>query len=139
MKQLDSALISIARADELEPNQSDYLLAYGNVLFRSKEYTRAAKKYSEALAHQKISEIPINEGHVFFNRGSCWLRLEKYEKAKTDFDSAVEIGYQSAMVYHNRATALIRLEKRDLACADFNQAIELGSSKSKKYLDKYCD
>jgi len=77
LKQLDSALISIARADELEPNQSDYLLVYGNVLFRSKEYTRAAKKYSEALAHQKTSEIPINEGHVFFNRGSCWLRFGK--------------------------------------------------------------
>lgn len=138
LRQLDSALITIKIADGLEPNQSDYLFHYGNVLFNQEKYIIASEKYSLVLKYQSTSEIPVNEGHVYFNRGNCWLNLKKYTEAKEDFDAAIEIGYQVAMVYHNRATTLVRLNKRKDACADYKKAIQLGSKISQRQFNKYC-
>ncbi len=135
---LDSAVVSITRAMDMEPNESDYLMHRANVLFKLKDYRNAAADYTSALKYQSESEMPIMEEHAFFNRGNCWLYLEDYAKARADFDKAISIGYDIANVYHNRATALVRLDLRSEACKDFRKAVELGSTISGKYVDKYC-
>jgi tetratricopeptide (TPR) repeat protein len=136
--QLDSAVVSITLALDMEINQSDYLMHRANILFKMKEYRRAATDYTAALKFQADTEMPIMEEHAFFNRGNCWLYLEEYAKARADFDKAIALGYDIANVYHNRATALIRLNLRSDACKDFRKAVELGSTISGKYVDKYC-
>ena len=137
-KQLDSALYSIQTALDLAPDQSDYLLQKANTLFKLKQFEKAAASYSSTLQNQYTSDIPVNEGHVLFNRGNCWLNLKKYAEAKSDFDLAIDEGYEVAMVYHNRATAALRLGNKSDACKDFRKAVELESPISQKYVDKYC-
>lgn len=139
LKRLEEAKGTITEALTLEPNQSDYLLHRANVLFKLKEYQSSIDDYTNALKHQESSDIPLNEGHVYFNRGNCWLYLEKYQNAAYDFDAALDSGYELANVYHNRATALIRLGQKSKACQDFQKAIDLGSKITGKYLTKYCN
>lgn len=136
--QLDSAVVSITRAMDMEANQPDYLMHRANVYFKLKEYRKAATDYTSALKYQTDAEVPIMEEHAFFNRGNCWLYLEEYAKARADFDKAIELGYDIANVYHNRATVLIRLNLKSEASKDFRRAVELGSTISGKYVEKYC-
>jgi len=136
--QLDSAVLSITRAMEMEPDQSDYLMHRANVLFKMKEYRLAAADYTSALKFNGEAEMPILEEHAFFNRGNCWLYVEEYAKARADFDKAIALGYDIANVYHNRATALVRLGLQSEGCKDFRKAVELGSTISGKYVEKYC-
>lgn len=139
LDRLEDAYSSCSKALELEANQSDYLLLRANILFKQKKYEAAVSDYTDALKYQDTSEIPVNEGHVYFNRGNCWLYLKNYRSAKSDFDAALEAGYELANVFHNRATALLRIGKKNEACVDWQKAIDLGSPISKKSLDKYCE
>lgn len=49
-------------------------------------------------------------GETYYYRGLCRLTLEQYEDAISDYDKAIELGYQTSLAYYNRGVCKLQLE-----------------------------
>lgn len=76
----------------LSKNQNDYgiLELIGNTKFDMKDENSAIYYYTRAIKINNKKEI------IFYNRGLCYLNLNKIEEACLDFSRAGELGYKEA-------------------------------------------
>ena len=75
----------------------------GNVHFKAKRYDEATKAYSEAI---EVCPKGCKEASVFYsNRAACWLKLEKYDHALSDTNSALVVAPNDVKALYRRALA----------------------------------
>ena len=90
MKNYDAAIADYNKAIELDPNNLEIYVVYGN---RGIAYTRS-KKYAQALYDlEKAIQMGATDGEVYYCRGLCYQALSKL--AQDDFDKAKELGYDA--------------------------------------------
>lgn len=138
LDRLKEAAKKIQWSLNLEPFQSDYHVMAGNIAYKRMIYEDAANFYSKALQYQDSSEVAIDDLGCIYNRGNCFLQLEQFKKAESDFSEVLTIDSLNYMAFHNRAQTRLRLNNLAGACEDFRLAINAGSEISGKYLLKYC-
>ena len=60
------------------------------------------KAYKDAIIHYSRSiELDSEYGSVYYNRGECWLHLEKWKKAVSDLTMAQDMGIDIVAAFHN--------------------------------------
>jgi len=69
-------------------------------------------------------------------RGSTYIQLEEYEKAITDFTSAIEGEPSDASLYSRRGSAFLHISAYEQTIADCTRAIELNSTHSNAYFHR---
>ena len=136
MKNYNAATNDIQTALDLAPKQSDMYWVAANVLFKMGRFNEAANNYTRAIQYDNENMIELH--NAYYNRGSCLLKMKKYQEAVADFNSAIEIEPAFTGAYHNRGVVLKNLRKYNSACNDFKKAQELGSYISGKYIAQVC-
>ncbi len=137
----DSAIYAIDQAISLTDCEPDYNLFAANVYFKQEKFRFAIDFYSRAILCNDSSEVKIDLAVCYFNRANSNLQLSKYQNAIEDYTSSISYNNSLASAYHNRAIAKRNLSGKYLKndfCKDFEQAVILGSSKSEKFLKRYC-
>lgn len=69
-------------------------------------------------------------------RGRAWLEIGQPEKAKQDFDRALELMPNHGQTYYNRGLAEAHLREYEAALADLTRAIELLPDVADAYLNR---
>jgi tetratricopeptide (TPR) repeat protein len=90
---------------ELDRNDADIRMNRGNALMQLE-----GKGPEAALAEYDIAiQIHPEHGTAYYNRGTTYLKMEKYEEAVGDFRRAVELEPENAHARHNLAVAYVHL------------------------------
>ncbi len=67
--------------------------------------------------------------NVYTLRGEAYMQMGDYQKALSDFDSAIEIDGMNSVAFYDRALLNMRLENYDAALIDINNALAAQSMK----------
>jgi tetratricopeptide (TPR) repeat protein len=71
------------------PDDTEVIMALGNVLRSRKRYAEAAEIYSKAV--DKIGEPDRSHWTMFYYRGSAYERAKQWDKAEADLKKALEL------------------------------------------------
>lgn len=79
--------------------------------------------------------IRLNPGfaNAYFNRGSLYRKLTKYQQAVEDLTRAIRLDAAYEKAYANRADTYLAMELYELALADFSEAIRLKPDEPSNY------
>ena len=73
-------------------------LTFQNRGFKAKTKEKRQKEYKEAIKHYSTS-IEITPHPVpIINRAECWLHLEEWNKARDEFNTAIEMGWEISAI-----------------------------------------
>jgi peptidyl-prolyl isomerase D len=104
----------------------------GNELFKASKVQEAVKKYEKALRYlshntDQANAATLGEKKVpcYSNTAMCYLKLEKWVKAKDACDKLLEIDNKNVKGYYRRAQALKEMEEIEEAEVDIKSAKEL--------------
>ncbi len=89
----------------------------------------AVTLFSKAIAIQPHETL-------YFNRGTCKLRLEDYFGAIQDFNNAIDLNPEDSGFFLNRGNAKHKVEDYRGAVLDFNQAVRLNERNYKAYFSR---
>ena len=92
----------------------------GDKYFKSGNYKSAKRYYSNAIT-KNPSSYPV----LYTNRATCYLHLEKPQKALSDANAAIEINPQWVRGYQRKAEALIALNKSNEAYCAITSALDI--------------
>ncbi|KAK9243263.1 hypothetical protein V1506DRAFT_516426 [Lipomyces tetrasporus] len=98
----------------------------GNDAFKRGDLQGALELYSEALAIDKHNKGTNSK--LYSNRATVNMRLNRFEDAVADCDSALDLDPEFTKVRRTKARALGQLEKWDEAVQEFQKAIEADPS-----------
>ena len=102
----DRAVKDLNKAIELD---SDYVGAYnirGAAYFGKGEPNRAIENYNKAI------ELNPDYAEAYYNRGEAWLRLKKWDKAKTDLTVALDKGVDIIAAFRKDYKNVAAFERR---------------------------
>ena len=120
----------------LESNQNNDADVYNAIALSellTGNYDQAIEYLNESLELMKIDAVDAagekvyaiaSEGETFYYRGLCRLTKEQYEDAVNDFDSAIELGYQTTLTYYNRGVCKLQLQDYDGCYDDFTVVVK---------------
>ena len=66
------------------------------------------------------------------------MKMEQFERAINDYNSAILYYPSFAMAYYNRGIAYHRNDQLEEACKNIQKAMDLGVAQAKTTLDKMC-
>ncbi|KAK9235490.1 hypothetical protein V1525DRAFT_409872 [Lipomyces kononenkoae] len=98
----------------------------GNDAFKRGDLQTALELYSEALSIDKCNKGTNSK--LYSNRATVNMRLNRFEDAIADCNSALELDPDFVKVRRTKARALGQLEKWDEAVQEFQKAVEVDSS-----------
>lgn len=76
----------------------------------------------------KILEANPNHGLTYYNRGSLYSDMGKYDEAIQDFNLAEELNPEYANIFNNRGLVYDKLKLYEKAIEDYNQALKMEES-----------
>ena len=95
--------------------------------------TKAAlNDYSEAI------RLLPDMSAAYNNRGSLYIKQQKYDKAIKDFIKAIKTNPSYGTAYANRGIAYEYTGDMVSACSDWKTAGDLGIDYAKQWLNKQC-
>ena len=136
-KEVAKAYLKRAQSIFVEDDEIIYFL--GKIIQTEKKYAEAIKVFDEAIKFGKKNgeDYPIVYDY-YASRGICYLRLEKYAEALTDFNYAIQLNGKKGSIFANRGIVLFKLNKPDEACLSWKKAYSLGELSVQKYIEKNC-
>ena len=81
-----------------------------------------------------MNKEALSENYV--QRANVRASLGKYEKAITDYDTAIRLKPQHAEAYYNRGLAKANLGQYEAAIADFDAALDLNPQDAMAYTNR---
>ena len=108
------------------------LIMIAEDFLNKKQFTEAAKYYTEALIH-KIDVLAIT-----YKRGMTYFFAAEHEKAIADFNSILPIYSKPEEVYFTRGLCKYNLQDREGACEDFALSRSLGKDIDPKLSSSMC-
>ena len=104
-------------------------------LLQSEDYVATAKEklvagdMDAAIADLNAAIDSNAASNTYTLRGEAYMQMGDYQKALSDFDSALEIDGMNAVAFYDRSLLNTRLENYDAALADINNALAAQSMK----------
>lgn len=89
LERTDEAVEALAALIDENPDDTAVPLTLGNILRGNKDYTAAAKAYSQAI--DQIDEIQQTDWNVYYSRGIAYERMGEWPKAEADLLQALEL------------------------------------------------
>lgn len=115
--------VRAARAEEEKARKAEarftVMKQEGNDLVKNGQYQDAVDKYTECLA------IKPNECAIYTNRALCCLKLECFEEAKQDCDSALQMEPNNKKAFYRRALAHKGLKDYLSASTDLQEVLQM--------------
>ena len=111
---LDRAIRDYDRSLELDPGDADTYYNRANAYRDKCDLGRAIQDYNKAIGMNKNPSV----GDVYYSRGIAWLRLAEWEKARSDFADARNLGI-------SLAKALPSVGYEDVADFEHKNAVKL--------------
>lgn len=116
----------------------DKIKSAGNFFFKSKEYSKAVRKYHKACRYisclrdamgstrdEQEERIRQVEVPLILNMAAVMLAWKKWEEAKAECDKVLEIQEENIKALFRRAQARIEMKDFDEAIVDLNKARDL--------------
>jgi tetratricopeptide (TPR) repeat protein len=122
-KELESIVIKILAIPENHRTAIDYFLMANN----SEDLDEQIRLYTLAI------EIDPNFSFAYYNRGSVYNNMGKYNLAIKDLDKAIEINPNYAVGYLGRGITNNNLGEYDLAINDCNKSVQLDPNSVEAY------
>jgi tetratricopeptide (TPR) repeat protein len=97
-------------------------------LIQNGEYEKALSFLTRSIQTEKEVSLSINE---YYNRGTCYYHLKKYETAIADFQVCIGMVPSDAQSYHWIGLCNIQLGRKIDACAAMNKAYEVNNAFNK--------
>lgn len=119
-KQYHSALKSVSKLIEVNPNFYGYYFYKGNIFQKLAYYDSAIYMYNIAII--KNYQNPDS----YFYRAQSYENLEKYERALEDYNTAITLNRNDGSFYSKRGNCKYLLEDKNGACEDWGHAGALG-------------
>ena len=80
---------------------------------------------AEQYLASAIERLADTDPELLYYRGVFRLSREDYEGALADFDTAIGLGYGTALAYYNRGVCYLTLEDYERLLADMQKVVEL--------------
>ncbi|KAM9738301.1 sperm-associated antigen 1A [Menidia menidia] len=120
---IEQAQVRATRAVQEEARRKEarfnLLKQEGNNLVKKGLYQEALEKYSECLA------IKNDECVLYTNRAICLLKLSRFEEAKQDCDSALQLDPGNKKAFYRRALAFKGLQDYLSASSDLQEVLQV--------------
>lgn len=122
-----NALTYFERALEQNPGAPELLARKGKAQFMKQEYKKAANTFTKAL-RRRSSYV-----YALIHRGRTFVEMDQLERARADFERAMELGEQAKS---NFGLALIHIERKEWrkALEPLTRAIQNDSEYKPAYL-----
>jgi hypothetical protein len=124
------AIEDLNRVIELDPTNH---YAYSN---------RALAKYGLGVYEEAIKDLtlvislnPEYLGKVYYYRGECYRSMDAFEKAITDYVTAIRLGYSNGDLYLSMSYCYMQLHEYEKAKANLDEAVKRGINESQIPLD----
>jgi tetratricopeptide (TPR) repeat protein len=118
----EDAVISFAKAIELDPSRQEAWFSRSNVL-------AAAGRFQEAtISYQKAAELNPQDYQTWNNFGYVWHQIGDYEQAIAHYDKAIACKSDCAPAWNNRGFALFHLDLYDTAIACYDTALSINQN-----------
>lgn len=95
LNRVEQALNDFDEAIKLKPNSSQFLVFRGAIYSNSDKHQEALDDFTKVINFDPIVSGPFLS-QAFIGRADLYLKLKEYNKAKSDFSSACELGLTSA-------------------------------------------
>ncbi len=109
----------------VEEREKDYVIVTHDGVKGAVDKVNALKIAESGDVYTDLIKEHPEEGRYYTLRASSWWALGKADKAKEDFDKAIELGYTEAHAYASRGLFLASSGEFDQAIEDYNKALEL--------------
>ena len=117
MDKLEDAIVDMNKALEIEPKTSLFYYDKARLEYEMGRYKEAAADYTKGI------ELKPTE-NKYIGRGNCYLKLEEYDLALADYNSAIEIAEECFSAYYRRGILYSRTDQFDKAIKDFEKTLE---------------
>jgi tetratricopeptide (TPR) repeat protein len=118
----EDAVVSFAKAIELDPSRQEAWFSRSNVL-------AAAGRFQEAtVSYQKAAELNPQDYQTWNNFGYVWHQIGDYEQAIANYDKAIACKSDCAPAWNNRGFALSHLGLYDTAIACYDTALSINQN-----------
>jgi len=131
-RKYEEAQTALAKACELEPENSAYLISYGNACLKEKKYDDAA------AALKKAAEIKPDDAATWNNLAHAYIVSKKTKEAVEAFQKAAEIKPDFHEALHNLGLALGKLKQYEEALEAFEKAIGVKGDKHESMYNAAC-
>ena len=125
----------LGRSHEFLHPSVDNVVVTEEVLLQPEDYIAAAKEklaagnIEDAIAELDTAVESNATSNVYALRGEAYMQIGDYQKALSDFDSAIEKDSMNAIAFYDRSLLNTRLENYDAALNDINNALAAQSIK----------
>lgn len=125
-KNIDNALKSY-------PNNPEFILRRGILNNKRGQFEKAVADFNQAIAQNPSNGLLVQ---IYQNLGATDLRLEAYDSAIKDYNSALELSPRNPSVYNYRGYANYKLGNFADAIKDYNNAIDLDPNNAASYYNR---
>lgn len=105
LDELDEAKTHLSRLIEQDPSELEAIISLGNVLRGHKKFAEAEAIYTKGL--ETISDVKQEHWLMFYFRGICRERQDKWELAEADFRKALELSDNQPLVLNYLGYSLV--------------------------------
>ncbi|MEP4461909.1 tetratricopeptide repeat protein, partial [Roseibium sp.] len=124
LEQIDEARDHLGALIAADPSELEAIISLGNVLRTHKMFEEAEEIYTKGLA--TIPEVGQEHWLLFYFRGICRERLDKWESSEADFRKALELSEDQPLVLNYLGYSLVDQGlKLDEALDMIEKAVEL--------------
>ncbi len=136
---LDSALILLKKAQEINPNYFEVYLKLGELFYNHhQDYLEAIQCYLGANLSGSLASIEPNNSFIIEEKkaiynlelGKCWLKSESYSKAITYFKAAIRFNSNLVEAYYGLGQALFSIGEVKEAIDNLKQCLKIDSESS---------
>ncbi len=117
VNKLNKCLANIGETRLINIMEISYKRALNNL--KQEDYLLAISDFDQAIKLNK------NWGEAYYNRGSVYTQIGKYQEAINDFTEALRINENWVDAYNKRGNAFNQLGRYEEAIADYEQALKL--------------
>jgi len=110
---VDSALIMIDRALNINPNVPEYHVDKGRVLFKLDSLDSALVCFNNAILLDSTNDMAYN------NRGTLYVKIMQYKNAISDFENAIRINNELELYKENYLKAIYFSKIDSVLLSDF--------------------
>jgi len=89
--------------------------------------------YGAIKDFDKVLELRPNDAKAIYNRGTSYVKLGEYKKAKIDFDKALDLNPKYYRALINRSICYVQLNENNRAKKDFTLAVSLSPMDGEGY------
>ena len=120
--------------ESLKHNPEDHL----TIDMKGKIYLALDRPNDALVEFNKVLAIDSSFEGIHFSIGRAYYKTRKYDKAISEFDSAIADDPEDSKSYRLRGLSYLILEIDDKACNDLSKARKMGERKLDDLIDDYC-